>query len=239
MNLTSLFSEHPMLLSKKETSPMYSEPQTVKETVYEDEKYRLTRIWRWRVSSLYEDKETGYLRVLLDGTSFKGASHSTYATADGKRLTPFSFDKTSDFSEGLAAVGINGRGYGYIDKNMRIAIPLRYDYAGDFENGIAPAVIGERRFFIDKNGNELPSPLIDSLTKYRTVGAYCEDTVRVSNLSISIFDLADHNANDGLAGLWGYVDKDGNEIVSPRFVYACDFLNGIAVAAEGEWRKLT
>lgn len=239
MNVTPFFSEHPMLLSKKETSPVYSEPQTVNETVYEDEKYRLTRIWRWRLSSLYEDRETGYLRVLLDGASFKGISHSTYATSDGKRLSPFSFDKTSDFSEGLAAVGINGKGYGFVDQNMRITVPLRYDFAGDFENGIAPAVIGERKFFIDRNGNELPSPLIDSLKKYRAVGTYSEDTVRVSCLSLTVFDLADHGVNDGLAGMWGYVDKNGKEIVSPRFVYACDFLNGIAVAAEGEWRKLT
>lgn len=239
MNVTPLFREHPMLLTKKETAPVYSQPLPAIETVYEDEKYRLTRLWTWNISSLYEDRETGYLRVLLDGTSFKGASHSTYATADGKRLTPFSFDKTGDFSEGLAPVGINGSGYGYIDKNMRFAIPLKYDFSGDFENGIAPAIIGERKFFIDKNGNEIPSPLLDTLANYRVVGNYTEDTVRVSTLSLSVFELADHSANDGLAGCWGYVDGSGKEIVSPRFVYACDFVGGIAVAAEGQWKKLS
>ncbi len=239
MNITPLFSEHPMLLSKKETAPIYTEPAKTNETVYEDEKYCLTRIWKWRISSLYEDRETGYLRVLLDGSSFKGFSHSTYATADGERLTPFSFDKTGDFSEGLAPVGINGKGYGYIDKNMRFVIPLGYDFAGDFENGIAPAVIGERKFFIDRSGNELPSPLLDALQKYSSVGAYAEDTVRASTLSLTAFDLADHTVYDGLAGTWGYVDKSGEEIISPRFVYACDFYNGIAVAAEGQWKKLT
>jgi len=239
MKITPLFSEQPMLLSKKETNPIYTEPIPTKEIVYEDEKYRLTRIWTWCVSSLYEDKETGYLRVLLDGNSFKGSSHSTYATADGKRLIPFSFDKTGDFSEGLAPVGINGSGYGYIDKDMRFAIPLRYDFAYSFENGIAPVIIGDRRFFIDKNGNELPCPLLDSLKKYTAIGEYSEDTVRVSALSITAFDLADHNIYDGIAGLWGYVDKNGKEIVAPKYVYAYDFQDGIAVAAEGHWRKLT
>ena len=239
MNITPLFSEHPMLLSKKETSPVHSQPVADRAVVYEDEKYRLTRLWTWCVSSLYEDRETGYLRVLLDGASYKSVSHSTYATADGKRLTPFSFDKTGAFSEGLAAVGINGKGYGYVDKNMRFVLPLKFDFAGDFENGIAPAVIGERRFFIDKNGAELPCPLLRILENYRAVGNYSEDTVRVSTLKLTAFDLADHTENDGIAGLWGYVDKNGKEIVPPRFVYARDFSGGIAVAAEGEWRKLT
>ena len=239
MNITPLFTEHPMLLSKKETAPVYTAPTKMNETVYEDGKYRLTRIWKWRISSLYEDKETGYLRVLLDGQTFKSVSHSTYATADGDRLTAFSFDKTGDFSEGLATVGINGKGYGYTDKNMRFAIPLGYDFAGDFQNGIAPAVIGERKFFIDRSGNEIPSPLLDTLKNYSSVGAYAEDTVRASTLNLTAFDLADHTVYDGLAGMWGYADKDGNEIVAPRFVYACDFHNGIAVAAEGEWKKLT
>lgn len=73
------------------------------------------------------------------------------------------FDGLMDFSEGLAAVNLDGNCgvggvWGYIDKDGRLAIPYKFLWAGQFHNGRACA--GERRGedeVIDLSGHVLPN----------------------------------------------------------------------------------
>lgn len=57
----------------------------------------------------------------------------------GKLAIAAEYDKTSPFQEGLAAVFIEGKGYGYIDKNGSEVIPLDPDRvaASSFSEGVA------------------------------------------------------------------------------------------------------
>lgn len=37
--------------------------------------------------------------------------------------------------------------------------------------------------------------------------------------------------------MWGYVDENGTEIVSPQYIYANDFSDGIATVCKGKWTR--
>jgi hypothetical protein len=55
-----------------------------------------------------------------------------------------------DFKEGLAPVRIN-RLWGYIDKDGKFVVAPQYDFASQFENGIAHIGLKGKDGFIDKN----------------------------------------------------------------------------------------
>jgi len=68
-------------------------------------------------------------------------------------VIPTIYDNVWKFTEGLAAVCIQGK-WGYIDKTGRTVIPLQFDDAEQFHNGRARVVKEGRTFYIDRNGNE-------------------------------------------------------------------------------------
>ncbi|MDR0683458.1 MAG: WG repeat-containing protein, partial [Dysgonamonadaceae bacterium] len=120
------------------------------------------------------------------------------------------------YENGLLLVRKNYK-YGFIDKFGRKAIPLVYDYATSFEQGIARVSIGEHKYknykyqggkwsFIDRKGN-----VIIPFQYYQYV----------------------HNFSEGLAAVkkedrWGYIDKDGKVIIDLLYYEAYRFKNGIA-----------
>lgn len=59
-----------------------------------------------------------------------------------------------DFPEGLQCVMKDGK-WGYIDETGAIALPLMYDRAYSFENGLAWVKIGNRCGYIDHEGREV------------------------------------------------------------------------------------
>lgn len=48
-------------------------------------------------------------------------------------------------------------------------------------------------------------------------------------------DLQYHHNLYPAAGLWGWLDLDGNEIISPQYIFAIGFYEGKAMVAKGEW----
>ena len=217
-----------------EESRFYTEPVLCNETVYEDDEIKLNRLWRWDVNFIYEDSETGLMKTLVAGDAFNGYGVSTYALRDGKRLTSLDFDYIDNFSEGLASVGIAGRGYGFIDETGNLVIPAIYENADSFKNGKATVERDGKRYYVDKNGEEIEfAQNLDR--KYQVVGKLCEGLCRVSSLKLSFMDLAYHSDYSDIAGIWGYVDESGNEVVPPQYIYADDFEDGIAIVCKGEW----
>ena len=60
----------------------------------------------------------------------------------------------SPFCEGVAAVSLD-RKWGYIDETGQLALPLIYDRAYSFDNGLAWVKIGNRCGYIDHEGKEV------------------------------------------------------------------------------------
>jgi len=76
----------------------------------------------------------------------------------GNEVISPKYDSAYTFSEDLAAV--SGGAYskwGYIDKTGKVIIQLKYDDARSFRGGLAE-VLGDKWFYIDKNGTEYYEP---------------------------------------------------------------------------------
>ncbi len=219
-----------------QNSKGYQEPIVCNDVVYEDDDIKINRLWKWKVNSIYQDEETGIIKALIAGAAFNFDGTSTIATLDGNRLTSLDFDYMESFKEGLAVVGIQGQGYGYVDDAGKLVIPAKYEIASEFSNGKAKVKRDDKWYFIDKSGNEIP---IGSTLKkeYEEIGNFYEGLCKVSTLQLRFMDLAYHSDYESIAGIWGYVDENGTEVIPPQYIYANDFNDGIAIVCKGKWTR--
>ena len=126
----------------------------------------------------------------------------------GKKLFPFPSGSYKGFSEGLCAMGKQGK-YGFVNKSGVFVISPVYDEVGDFHEGLARVSKGDKWGAIDKNG-KIVVPLI-----YDQVGDFSEGLVRVDKIE---------EGEDK----WGFVDRSGNVVIPIKYRSADDFSNGLA-----------
>ncbi len=126
-------------------------------------------------------------------------------------ISPKKYDNVENYSDGAARVYLNGK-YGYIDNTGNEVIPLIYDGAGDFSEGMAPVRIRDKNKgkygYIDKTGKTVISP------KYDDTGDFSEDLAPVK-----------------LNGKYGYIDKKGKTVILPKYDNAGIFCEGRALVA--------
>jgi len=125
-----------------------------------------------------------------------------------------------DFSEGLAAVQINGQ-FGFIDRTGTLAVPAMFTDVGDFSEGVAwvfdsHAAPSPRYFFIDKLGREalqLPRQASGLGPFRRSLAAFSDN------------------------GSWGFIDRQGRIAIPPRFEKVEPFDCELAAAKmrDGAW----
>ncbi len=75
------------------------------------------------------------------------------------------FEHAKDFSNGLAAVRINGK-FGYIDKTGQVIIAPLFDRAGAFDQGLAVAGTNKAYGIIDIAGNYIVDPIFSHAIIY-------------------------------------------------------------------------
>lgn len=213
----------------------YSLPTHYRGVVASGAGFTIEALWKWKVKALNEDGETHLLEVLLSGDSFNYQGLSTFADYQGNRLMSLDLDFLDHFHDGLALVGKKGSGYGYVDRNMHIVVPMQYDYGENFSDALAMARRGDCWYRIDKAGRALPLIPNDSSMKYQKVGMYHDGLCKVSSMSLNFCDLAYHSDDSSLAGVWGYVDVHGNEVITPQYIYAFDFEDGMGLVCKGKW----
>ena len=71
-----------------------------------------------------------------------------------KEVIPCIYEETLYFSEGLAAVQLNGK-MGFIDKIEKEIIPCIYEYLDTFAEGLARAILNSKQGYIDKTGKTI------------------------------------------------------------------------------------
>ncbi|OIJ21243.1 hypothetical protein BKP45_00210 [Anaerobacillus alkalidiazotrophicus] len=104
--------------------------------------------------------------------------------------------------------------YGYLNKAGNVVIPLQYEMASDFKDGMAVVKIKEDTFsLIDINGNEI------KLFFYNYVGNYGENML---------------SFRKSVKGKYGYVNTEGTIVIQPSFTSAQPFENGRAVVNAAE-----
>jgi hypothetical protein len=160
------------------------------------------------------------------------------------------FNRASDFSEGMAVVGNRGPGdfiqddLGYIDKTGTLVIPLQFDDARAFSEGLAVASLRHQRGFIDKTGKFVIAP------QFGLAESFSHGLARVGNHvqgfpQEHFIDRTGKRAirqqfrfvddfSEGLAAVWvgddkGYIDRSGALVIKPRpFNSAGRFSDGMA-----------
>jgi hypothetical protein len=119
------------------------------------------------------------------------------------------------FSEGLAAFQaapglLQDRGrWGFLDASGEVVIPPRFEAAGSFAEGLAPAAEGGRFGFVDASGAWVVPP------RFERAGPFRDGRARV---------LVD--------GAWGFVDRTGALAVPADYEAAFDFSEGLALVRQ-------
>jgi hypothetical protein len=116
-----------------------------------------------------------------------------YVTADGHTAVTSAVGDFVhfDFSDSLARVyDLNLAKSGFIDRSGKIAIPIRYDDAGDFKEGLC-AVADGRWGFIDKRGEVVINPRFEAVDR----GGFYQGVCWVKE-----------------ERRWGYINREGSYI---------------------------
>lgn len=100
--------------------------------------------------------------VYEDAMSFKNGLAAVaknnlygYINVSGQVVIPFQYSNARSFSEGLAPAA-NAKGYwGFIDTKGEWAVKPFYDFTGEFENGEARVMKGDKTFYIDRQNKVL------------------------------------------------------------------------------------
>lgn len=135
----------------------------------------------------------------------------------------FEYDEAFPFKGGLASVRNKACAplcsYFYIDKNNQRAFAGDYNYAGDFENGLAVVGIG------NCESSECKYGMINKLGKFVIPAEYDE----INDMQEGLY-LASKDSK------YGFIDVNGRTVISHKYTDALPFSMGIAaVAIDGNW----
>jgi len=146
------------------------------------------------------DHEDTSLSELL----FSDHSYSPASLAFRKNIFPVFRQNNSDANRA-----------GYVDETGKVIIDLRFYYAGNFSEGLAPVTVrrGEKTGYIDQTGEVVIEPRFEAAHRFVEGAA----AVRVNEI-------------------WGYIDELGRQVIDPRFEIAMDFSEGLAtVLLNRQW----
>ncbi len=165
--------------------------------------------------------------------------------ANGKVVIPAKYDYvslflTSRFGDGLASVKLNDE-WGFIDKNDKIVIPIKYQDAYGFEEHLAAVKLDGKWGFIDRD-EKIIIPLmyhnVQGYFKEGLAGVYNDDWkggyIDVNNKLIIGFkydyvsEFSEGLASVKLNGKWGYIDKKGKVVIPLKYDRTFDFSDGKA-----------
>jgi hypothetical protein len=179
--------------------------------------------------------------VIYDGSTF------CIINKNGEFIKELPYDQVLGYSEGLYLVGniINSKLMcGYVDKNGVEVIPLKFNGASYFSEGLAWVFIDNKRGYIDTSG-ELVIPAIYDANGRRGYAHFKNGTVIVSKEGV--FGMIDKTGKDVIPfeyqrlklqknGLilaqndnkYGFINKRGKTVIDFKYSYADDFKNGLS-----------
>ena len=155
-----------------------------------------------------------------------------FSDNSGKVVIPPQFRDCGGFSDGLAPVQVGER-WGYIDENGATVITPQFLAADSFSEGLAFVTAGAgSKVVIDHQGKILfPAD-------YYEHGKFSEGLASVHPVhrwicpDASIQPREECGNGQGFPGdaTWGYIDTVGALVISPRFIGAGEFHDGLAYA---------
>lgn len=92
-------------------------------------------------------------------------------------------------------------------------------------------------YFIDETNHvayQLPDEYkYTPLILYHPCGGYQDGLIMVSLMNRP--DLQYHHTFYDTAGMWGWIDLDGEVVIKPQYIFAMSFYNGRAIVCKGQW----
>ncbi len=168
--------------------------------------------------------------------------------ADGKEnQLQHQFKEMKEFNEGMAAfTSLDGRN-GFVNDKGEIVIQPKFNGVGNFTDGFAWARnFNDKLGFIDKKGEFVIQSKYDVVTPFDPIAKRAtarigkqtlilkeDGTEIITSVNITIKKFVGGVALASEAGRWGYLDKDGKWLVSPKYENAYDFSYGIGVVELG------
>ncbi len=110
------------------------------------------RISRRSAIALLSVAPAGLAQVARPGAGGNGASQARQTVLEP--LIPFrpAFETIREFSEGFAAVQLNGK-FGFINESARMAIEPKFDEVEPFSNGLAAVRLDGKTGWVDRKGD--------------------------------------------------------------------------------------
>jgi len=162
-----------------------------------------------------------------------------YMDTTGQIVIPMKFKNAMHFSEGLAAVEVDGK-WGYIDRKGQTVIPPQFHKAREFKQGRAKVEVEPDRWcYIDRTGKaafniDFKWSIYAREFSDELAAVYIEDPNRFECLSSIHQNVReDYDGSRGyistkFCGRWGFIRQDGTFAVEPQFIEAFDFSEELA-----------
>jgi hypothetical protein len=179
-----------------------------------------------------------------------GKEKICYLNMKGEVAIVADYDKAKDFSDGMAVVMVYTSDahddvvYGYINKEGKQVLPVKYLDATDFGRNLAYVLEKEKRGYIDKTGNYmtiLPNAVgsqfhegMSSVTNQHYKSGFINKN---GDLVIDYkYDetgyFSEGLAVVGMNGKYGYINKKGDVVIEPVFDYAMPFIEDRAAVGK-------
>lgn len=134
------------------------------------------------------------------------------------------FQDAQTFSEGLAAVLVNGK-VGYIDATGEFVLEPKYLGGGSFSEGVAWVTFeDDKKGWIDRRG-KFTEVKIDSSDRW----GYLIGEPRYISDGMSLISMG----NDYYNKTFGFIDTNGRMAIEPKYDFAYDFSEGVAPVEVG------
>lgn len=129
--------------------------------------------------------------------------------------------------------------YGYIDKTGKLVIPAQFDVALPFHNGRAYVRIAQRWGIIDKAGNWIMKPILETpehnyLENEYAAYEYNSDYLPSSGETADPFVFSENMGSIYKYGKYGFVNTAGKIIVAPIYDQVKAFTSGLAAVRAGD-----
>lgn len=195
---------------------------------------------------IHKSKVTTESWVFFLGDTFIKGFKYGYINQSGEVVIDLQYDDARKFSEGLAAVEIDGL-EGYIDRAGQIIIKPQFDYAGKFSEDLACVRDANDKYgYINKLGAYVIEPQFEDAYKFTNGRAIVKDVSekfgkidRTGNYVVGPQDDAFPYLQEGLTlkdvnGIYGFADKSGKIVIEPQFGFARNFSESLAVVSKAE-----